>query len=134
MYARAKAAVPRASSVRGAIRRAVAGRISKKVARSSSQWNATAAAAARSVAITSVANCSMAIMTGLRGCDPGYRTVMTNLKILIMHDLQGSQARLFRVGSYTLWAEERTAWRFQPSRGSVGSGRDRQRNANPRSD
>jgi hypothetical protein len=41
----------------------VAGRINKKVTRSSSQWNATAAAAARSVAITSVANCSAAIMT-----------------------------------------------------------------------
>jgi hypothetical protein len=32
VYARAKAAVLRASSVRGAIRRAVAGRINKKVA------------------------------------------------------------------------------------------------------
>jgi hypothetical protein len=97
VYARAKAAVPRANSVRGAIRWAVAGRISKKVARSSSQWNATAAAAARSVAITSVANCSMAIMTGLRGCDLVYRTVRTNLKILIMHALQSSQGDRFVV-------------------------------------
>src|ERR1700682_3609285 len=95
LYARAKAAVPRASSMRGAIRRVVAGRINKKVARSSSQLNATAAAVARSVAITSVANCSVAIMTDLRCCDLGYRTVMTNLKILIMHDLQGIQSERF---------------------------------------
>jgi len=106
--ARAKAAVPRASSVRGATRRAVAGRISKKVACRSSQLNATAAAAARSVAITSVANCSMLIMTGLRGYDPGYRTVMTNLKILIMRDLQGSQGDCF------VWALTRCGPRNAP--------------------
>src|SRR6266436_5358314 len=29
---------------------------------------------------------------------------------------------LFRVGTYTLWAQARTGWRFQRSRGSVGVG------------
>ena len=60
------------------------------------------------VAITSVANCSMGIMTGLRGCDPGYRTVMANLKILIMHDLQGSQGDCF------VWALTRCGPRHAP--------------------
>jgi hypothetical protein len=86
--ARATAVAPWASSVRGAIRWAVAGLINKKVARSNSQWNATAAAAARSVAITSVANSCRAIMTRLRCCGVRYRTGMTNFKLLIMHGLQ----------------------------------------------
>jgi hypothetical protein len=47
------------------------------------------------VAITSVANCSVAIMTGLRCCHLRYRKAMTNSKILIMRDLQGSRGGAF---------------------------------------
>src|SRR6266567_501350 len=61
--ARASSAVPRASSARTEILRAVAGLIIKKAARNSNHWKATAAAAASIVAMTSVAKFSMAIMT-----------------------------------------------------------------------
>ena len=63
--ARASCAVPRTSSVRPGTLRAVAGRIIKNAAFRNSQWSATATAAANIVVMTSVANCSMAIMAFL---------------------------------------------------------------------
>ena len=91
MKARANCAVPRASSVRTRILRAVAGRIIKNAARRNSQWSPTAAATANIVVITSVANCNMAIMTCLPICDLGNRTAMTNLNVLIGKDLRSGE-------------------------------------------
>jgi hypothetical protein len=71
----------------------VAGRIIKNAACKNSQWSATAAATANIVVITSVANCSMAIMTCLPACDLGNRTAMTNSNMLIGKNLQNGKAK-----------------------------------------
>jgi hypothetical protein len=57
-----------------------------------SQWSATAAATANIVVMTSVAKCSMAIMKCLPTCDLWNRTVMTNLNLLIIKDLENAKA------------------------------------------
>ena len=86
--ARASCAVPRANSARKGILRAVAGRIIKNAARKNNQFSPTAAAAANIVVITSVAKLKMAIMTCLLSGDLAFRTIITNLNLLIEKDLQ----------------------------------------------
>ena len=98
--ARASSAVPRASSVRTEILRAVAGLIIKKAARNSNHWKATAAAAASIVAMTSVAKFSMAIMTCLLSCDSGERNAMTKLNVLKIQTLW-RRTRSLAVGMFT---------------------------------
>ena len=60
------------------ILRAVAGRIIKKAACRNSQWSPAAAAATKTVVITSVVKCSMAIMRSLPRYNLGDGTLRTN--------------------------------------------------------
>jgi hypothetical protein len=62
---------------------------------------AAAAATANIVAMTSVAKCSMAIMTCLPRCESIYRTALTNLNLLINKDL------LEHAGSQSVWRKTR---------------------------
>jgi hypothetical protein len=77
----------RTNAVRTGVLLAVAGRIIRNVACKSSQLKAAAAATANMVAITSVAKCSMAIMTCLPCCESIYRKVLANLNLLINNGL-----------------------------------------------
>jgi len=86
-YARANCAVPRATSVRAGILRAVAGRIIKNAVCSDNQSSPAAVATANIVAIASVANSSVAFIVCLPTCTPGNRTPTTNLTLLIRQGL-----------------------------------------------
>jgi hypothetical protein len=86
--ARASSFVPRTNAVRAGSLLAVAGRIIRNVARSSSQLKPAAAVAANIVAITNVAKLSMAIMMCLPCCDFLYRTVAANHNTLKIKDLK----------------------------------------------
>jgi hypothetical protein len=75
--ARATCAVPRPKPVCVGTRFAVAGRINRNVISRSSEWKRTAAPAANTVAITSVANCIIPIMACLPVVHCGHGTATT---------------------------------------------------------
>jgi hypothetical protein len=90
--ARASCAVPRTSSARAGILRAVAGLIIKNVAFKHSQCSPVAAATANIVVIAIVTSSSMAIMACLPASDLWNRTARTNLNMLMRKDLQNGEA------------------------------------------
>jgi hypothetical protein len=86
--ARATCAVPRANpAARIGNRFAVAGRISRNVISSSSEWKRTAAPAANTVVITKMANCIISIMACLPVVHSGHGTATTKLNTLKINDL-----------------------------------------------